>query len=402
MKVAILTNWARTRSIGKIAWGLRDELVEQGYETKLFYGRKDELAENEKDVIRFCTDREIYSNAALARIFGNEGFNAKASTKRLIEYLEDFNPDVFYIIILHGYYVNFPMLFDYLGKKKTKVIYLMLDEYAFLGKCPYSFECNQFKTECISCNHLSDYPRSLLFDRANDIFKAKEIAYSKIKDLSFVGIQYTVDRAKQSALLKKHKLIVMDEAVDLRGTYYPRETSNLRNKLGIPENNKVVVTVAPFSNPRKGTQYYLEAAKLLSERKDITFVHVGFDGDRKICPSNYIPISYVSNQDELAEYYSLADLFVCTSLAETIPASCLEALSCGSPILGFKISGMPTCADEKRGTFVEACNSKQLADVISEISKKSENDISMCREYAKSRFDAKEYRMKLVDLIKGE
>ena len=402
MRIAILSNWARTRSIGKIAWGLREALVSSGHQTKLFYGREDETAEGIDDVIRFCTNADIYLNASKARLFGNEGFNSKRPTKQLIQELEKFKPEAIYLIILHGYYLNFPMLFEYLGKNNIKVIYLMLDEYAFLGKCPYSFECEKFKTECNHCPRIHDYPKSMFIDRSTDIFRAKKDAYSKVKDITFVGIQYTVDRAKQSVLTKDKKLIVMDEAVDLRRTYYPRDTFALRKKLRIPENNKVIVTVAPYSNPRKGTQYYLEAARILQTRKDISFVHVGFDAKTDICPVNYIPIPYVQNQDELAEFYSLADLFVCTSLAETIPASCLEALSCGSPILGFNISGMPTCADEKHGKFVDACDSKILAEEISKVERKNKDMINSCRRYAESRYDSKEYQRKLISLLQSK
>ncbi|MDD3416205.1 MAG: glycosyltransferase [Lachnospiraceae bacterium] len=400
MKAAIITNWARIRSIGKIAWGLREQLIGNGDSVKLFYGRKDPSAENIDGVIRFCSDADIKFNGVCARVFGAEGFYSKGPTKQLIKALDDFKPDVIYLVILHGYYLNFPMLFDYMGKNNIKVIYLMLDEYAFLGKCPYSFECNMFQTECNKCPQIKEYPKSIFFDRSKDIFYAKKEAYGKIKDLTFVGIEYTVQQAKLSALMKDAKYAVMDEAVDLRNIYFPRNTAGLREKLGIPKNAKIVVTVAPFSNPRKGCRYYLESARKLEYRKDIYFVHVGFDGDKDICPSNYIPISYVSNQDELAEYYSLADLFVCTSLAETIPASCLEALSCGSPLLGFMISGMPTCSDAEHGAFVEACNVEAMVNVLKDIKQKDQKVIDSCRKYAESRYDAIEYRKKLVALAK--
>ena len=399
MNVAIFTNWAQTRSIGKIAWGLREQLINEGHNTALFYGRKDPGAENTEGVYRFCSDWDIKVNGACTRLFGAEGFYSKKPTQKMLKMLDEFKPDAVYIVILHGYYLNFPLLFDYLSRNHIKVIYLMLDEYAFLGKCPYSFDCNKYKTECDNCPQIKEYPKSIIFDRSKDIFYAKKKAYESIEDLTFVGIQYTVDRAKESALMKNAKFVVMDEAVDLRNVYYPRNTEKLREKLNIPKDNKIIVTVAPYSNPRKGCEYFLEAAKKLTDRNDITFVHVGFDKDTKICPSNYVPISYVADQNELATYYSLGDLFVCTSLAETIPASCLEALSCGTPLLGFKISGMPTCADAEHGCFVEACNSDELVKVIEKTQKKDEEKTNSCRKYAESRFDAIVFREKLVALL---
>ena len=239
----------------------------------------------------------------------------------------------------------------------------------------------------------------MIFDRSKDIFYAKKKAYDKVKDLTFVGIEYVVEKAKKSALLKNAKFKIMDEAVDLRNTYYPRDTKKLRERLGISCNSNVVVTVAPFLDERKGCKYYLELAKRMQSNRNIIFVHVGFNGDKKICPQNYIPISYVADQNELAEFYSLGDLFVCTSLAETIPASCLEALSCGTPILGFDVTGMPYCADKKHGTFVNVGDIDAMIDVINKTSTKTEDVIISCRKYAESRYDAVDYRDKIRKLI---
>ena len=89
------------------------------------------------------------------------------------------------------------------------------------------------------------------------------------------------------------------------------------------------------------------------DRKDITFVFVGYNRSDWDIPSNMITVGYVSSQDKLAEYYSMADLYVCTSLADTFPTTCLNALGCGTPLLGFKAGGVPYCASEPYGTFVE-------------------------------------------------
>ena len=400
MNIAVISNWASIHSIGKIAWGLTEHLCESGHNAKVFYGRSDPMdTKGDTRAYRFCTETDIRFNGLCTRILGAEGFYSKAPTKRLLKQLDEFKPDAVYIVILHGYYINFPMLFEYLSKNSIKTIYLMLDEYAMLGKCPYSFECDKYKTECGHCAHVREYPASLIFDRSKDIFKAKQKAYDSVKDITFVGIEYVVEKAKESALLKGRKYVVMDEAVDLRNTYYPRETKKLREKLGIPEGNKIIVTVAPYSDARKGCKYFLEAAKRLEEQSDISFVHVGYDAEKSNLPKNYIPISYVADQNELAEYYSLGDLFVCTSLAETIPASCLEALSCGTKILGFNITGMPYCADKEHGTFVKVGDSKALADEIVAAPLKTKEESMSCRRYAESRYDAVEYREKLEKLL---
>lgn len=399
MNVAIINCLAKTKSTGKIAYGLHTYLKASGHNSRIFYGRDDPSAEGEGDLVRFCGKTEVWFNALVVRLIGGEGLHAKHATRRLLKELDAFAPDAVYLLNLHAYFLNFPMLFAYLGRRGCKTIFLMLDEYAFLGKCCFAYSCRQYQTECSRCPQVREYPKSQFFDRANHIFHAKRQAYSKVKDLTFVGVAYTVAQAKESALLRGARFFELDEAVNLREVYYPRDAAHLREQLGIPAENKVIVTVAPFSDERKGGRFFLEAARQLQARKEITFVHVGFDGDRSLCPSNYIPVSYVSNQNLLAEYYSLGDIFVCTSLAETVANTCLEALSCGTPLLAFAVSGMPYCADSEHGTFVEAGNVDALAEAIDSAQKKTAEMIASCRKYAESRYDSAEYFKGLEKLL---
>lgn len=400
MNIAIINSMSNTTSTGKIAFGLHSYLKAQGHRSRIYYGRKDPGAEGNDDLIRFCSEAEFRCNALLVRLFGAEGLYAWHATKRLLALLEQDPPDAVYLLNLHAYYLNFPMLFDYLGKRQIKTIYLMLDEAPFLGKCCFSFSCERYKAECGHCPLVRDYPKSLFFDRSRLLFRKKREAYAKVRDLTFVGIPYTVEKARGSALLRNAHLVELDEAVNLRELYYPHETSALRERVGIPGGNRIILTVSPYSNPRKGGRFFLRVAELLAAQKDLTFVYVGYDGEEKECPPNLIPISYVSDQNELAEYYSLGDLFVCTSLAETVANTCLEALSCGTPLLGFRICGIPYSADAPYGTFVAPEDVDGLAEAIRNTPPKTAERSAACRHYAESRYDAQQYYERLASLTK--
>ena len=400
MRIAIVNTLAKTKSIGKIAYGLQQYMNSKGHEAYIFYGREHGEKNQAEDLIRVGSDLDMHLHGIATRIFGGEGTYSHLATKRMLKQFEALNIEAVCLLNIHGYYLNFPMLFQWLGEKKVPVIYVMLDEYPFLGKCAYSFECEKFMSRCEKCPHLGDYPKNLFVDSSTRMFELKKKAYKMVPQCIFVGIEYTVERARKSAIMPPDAgYAIADEAVDLRNVYYPRERENLRKELGIPEQNKVIVTVTPFPEPRKGGIHFLKAAELLEDKKDITFVHVGFMADQSLCPSNYIPIGYVSDQEKLAEFYSLGDLFVQTSTAETIPAACLEALSCGTPILGFDTSGIPYCADEEHGTFVEINNDEELAKVILETPKKTQETIASCRKYAESRYDSIEYYKKLTNLL---
>ena len=101
---------------------------------------------------------------------------------------------------------------------------------------------------------------------------------------------------------------------------------------------------------------------------------------------NVISIPFVSSQDELAEYYSLGDLFVCTSLADTTACTCLEAMGCGTPIAGFAEAGTPYVAPEKYAKLTPTFDVDALAGVIAETPKKTVARSKECIEYARGRY----------------
>ena len=403
MEIAIINSHAMQKSTGKLSYNLMKHLKKNNHNVKLYCSRVllgDNLTE---DMTCVCSNFERYIYALWDRLFGNEGLNAFSSTVKLIYLLKKQSPEVVYLMNLHAYYINQPMLFKYLSSRNIKVIYVMFDEYAFTGKCCFAFDCDKFEKDCGACCQISEYPRSFFFDKSTKLQVMKKNNYALLKDITFVGVEYTVSRAKKSSIMPINaKFVVADEGVDIKHLYYPRDAKTLKSKLKIDNDKIVILTVAPYPNMRKGGKYFIESAKILENDKHFVFVHVGFSGNVQACPTNYIPVSYVENQDVLAEFYSMADLFVCTSLAETIPDTCIEALACGTPILGFNISGIPTCADELHGKFVEPRNSLALVSEIKKTEKKTANIIESCRKYAQSRFDADDYSRKLEAIIYDE
>ena len=227
----------------------------------------------------------------------------------------------------------------------------------------------------------------------------KERAYKNIKSMVFVGPEYTVDRAKKSPLLRGKTIKVLDEAINT-SFYLPRDNSDLINELGISSEKIVIICIAPYSLKRKGCHYFVELAKIFENDERYIFVHVGFDVSKELVklPSNYLAIGFLKNQKKLAQFYSLGDLFVFPSVSDTMPNACLEALSCGTPLLCFDISGMPYIADESVATFVKARDVEKMAEIIQKTQKKTNEQIKKCRAYAIKRYDNQKYYRKLYEI----
>ena len=392
MKVLLFNTTYIEGSTGKIATGLKNYLDLNSHKTMILFGQ----GIQDKDKNAYCISSRLERRISnfLGRLTGLNNCFSFFSTRKAIRNVKKFRPDVVFCGNLHGHYLNIFKLYRFLAKKKIRVIQTMWDEFPLTGSCSYPYECLKFESKCGDCPHLKDYPISLFFDTSRWLQKKTTYYYERM-NIKFVAIPYTARRAKLSSAIGNKVVVSLDEAVDQENLYYPRDVERLRAELGISAEKKVILSVCVFSNPRKGGVYFLELAKKCVNYSDIVFVHVGFNADSSICPPNYIPIGIINDQNVMAEYYSLCDLFVCPSLAETQPSTCLEALSCGAPICGFNISGIPTCAEYPFGQFVDFADIDQLQKIVLTCEKRSSQSQQRTVEYAKARFSARNYYDKL-------
>lgn len=401
MKILIVNLYAHTRSTGKIAYGLLTYLRSQGHEVKLCCRGTREAAIEDEDIIKLDDVLATYTAALMTRITGIEGLWNYRGTNKLIRTIEEFKPQIVQLYSLHGFYINHYKLIEYLKNSNIPCVYSMIDEFPYMGKCPFSYECVQFKTECKACpsERWKEYPESFFFDRSNKIFNLKKKAYNDWHKVVFTGPKWVQLRALSSALLKNKDVRELDEPIDYKRFMYPRETEEIRSFYKIPKENRVILTVSDMRYWRKGGKYFLQLAEMLIKHKDLTFVAVGYNKAVKYpVPNNTIPITYVSSQEELATLYSLADLFVCVSLADTMPNVCLDALGCGTPLAGFAECGTPYCAEGDLGKFTQTYDMNALADVVLQCKKKDDAIISSCVNYAHNRFSSDVVFKKLTDI----
>lgn len=398
MKIIIVNVNSSTKSTGKIAYGQYKKLSEDGHDVRLFYGR-DDLREKDDHIVRITGKNGVMLHGFLARLTGLHGYFSTLQTQRLIREIKKFKPDLAQLYNLHGYYLNINMLLNFLKEEKIPTVYSMLDEFPYLGRCCYSFDCQQFMNGCNHCKiSKKEYPSTWIFRDARKYVGDKQKVYSDFQKICFVAPKWVLERAEASFLLHGKKMYEVDEYVDTNHMFFPRENYEFLPTELTKTEKTVVLTVAPYSDQRKGGRYFLDAARRLQGYKEIQFVYVGMNVEGVEIPDNCKVVGFVSNQDELAEYYSAADVFVCTSLADTMPNVCLDALSCGTPVIGFDNTGIPYTAKGPVGQFVENENTEELCRAIIGVKKKTTVVRKRCREYALNRYSPEVYYLKMLKI----
>ena len=400
MKNVAIINTCDWGSTGKIAKGLLQNFKLKGFNAIFYYGRgKDSTS---PDMVKIDNELDFAVHIFMTRLTGVQGGWSYRATKKLISSLISNQIDTIFIISIHGYYINEKMLYEYISSNNIRMILTMIDEYAYLGECTNEPECETYKKGYGKCPNIKKYPSSWFADGCEKVIKRKKDCYSKLNNAVFVGPEFLVKNCRESFLGKFMNSSILDEAIDLK-LYSPKDSSSLRAKHNICENQKVILCVAPSTNPMKGSSFFWDLARRFEEDDSFVFIHIGYrSSDKSTLPSNLIPISFVEKDEDLAYYYSLADLFVNPSLADAMSNTCLESLACGTPLLCFDLSGMPYLMDNTVGTLVTPKNVDELEKVIRNTPFKSLEMINKCRLYAELRYDNAKYADKLISIANND
>ena len=108
------------------------------------------------------------------------------ATKRLIKHLRQLKVKDVSMINLHGKYLHEKLFLDYLIEDHINLVYIMADESAFLGNCPYSNGCTHYMDGCKDCPQQKAYQRLLFPNVPAKAFGVKQNAYPQINAHSWL------------------------------------------------------------------------------------------------------------------------------------------------------------------------------------------------------------------------
>lgn len=334
-------------STGKIAVGVSRLLSVDGIENYIIYSNRS----NGYELGIPCAEgKYIRFQALKSRLFGNYGFNSKKATKRIIKELERIQPDVVHLHNIHGHDCDLEMLFTYFKKSKTKLVWTFHDCWAFTGYCTHftMAKCDKWKSECRDCVQYREF--SWLFDKSSSLYNRKKKLFEGL-DLTVVTPSVWLANLVRQSFLKEYPIEVINNGIDL-DIFKPTQ-SDFRQKHSL-EGKKLLLGVSFDWGERKGLDVFIELAKRLPDDYRIALVGTNDKVDTQL-PDNIISIHRTQNQNELAEIYTAADLFVNVTREDTYPTVNMEAIACGTPVLTFKTGGSPEMLDESCGSAVE-CN----------------------------------------------
>lgn len=372
MKVVQVNTTCGVGSTGKICVDISKKMTEEGIENYILFSSKTNGYELG---IQCADDLYIKAQALKSHVFGNYGFNSVKETKKIIQELEKIEPDIVHLHNIHGHDCSLEMLFQYIKRKSTKLVWTFHDCWAFTAYCPhFTFaKCDKWKTGCQNCPQFREY--SILIDNSNRLYERKAKILQDL-DMTIVTPSKWLENLVEASFLYKYPVEVIHNGIDL-SVFKPTE-SNFRQRYGISQEKKVVLGVAFDWGIKKGLDVFIELSRLLDpEKYQIVLVGTNNATDVQL-PKNIISIHRTQNPKELAEIYTAADLFVNPTREDNYPTVNMEAIACGTPVLSFATGGSPESIDVLTGSVIECGDFLVLKDKIYEMTKLKRNYYSNC------------------------
>lgn len=256
-------------------------------------------------------------------------------------------------------FIDYPSFFNSIPDD-IPIVWTLHDMNAFTGGCHYAWTCENFKKACGNCFQIG---KMSVNDISHNILALKKRLY-RGKNLHIVADSYWLEREARasSAFCSAKSFQTIHYGLDTT-QFLPKNKKLCREVLRIdPDSNVLVFGASSINNSRKGLRTLLASLKHIHARK---LVLLTFGRGRIDDAPDGVSIKSLGNinsSDQLAIVYSAADIFLIPSLYEAFGQTALEAMACGTPVVGFETGGIPDIVSPgETGLLAKCADSYDLA-----------------------------------------
>lgn len=387
---------ANQGSTGRIANSVGIAAQNNGYDTTLAYGRY--MNKTPLKTIKIGNKLSNYRHVLESRILDNHGLASIAATKKFVNDVKALEPDIIHLHNLHGYYLNYQILFEYLKMWGGPVVWTLHDCWPFTGHCSHfvNSDCARWQTGCHNCPNQHCYPKSFLLDRSKANWDKKNLIFNSIDNLTIVSVSNWLDTLVSESFLSGKNHMYIYNGVDTE-VFLPRET-DMRMRYGL-EGKLLMVGVANVWSRSKGFDDYVKLSNHLKDDEIIVMIGVNKELAKSL-PSNIIGVPKTENLQELVSWYNAADMVLNLSYQETFGMTTAEGLSCGTPGISYNVTACPEVLSSDTGIIVSLGHIDEVYHAIQEIKIRTKEGYKFqCRERALTNFDINKNYQQYIDLF---
>ena len=384
-------------STGRIAEQINQIVAAQGWKTYIAYGRSCNPSQSE--LIHVGNMLQVYEHYAEHRLFDNDGLASRIATRQLIAKIDAIKPDIIHLHNIHDHWLNYRILFEYLNTLSTPIVWTQHDCWTFTGGCGYfdSVGCYKWQIQCKQC----PLKKKRVFEKTAKHYKYKNQLFVGNKHMFLVPVSNWLASLIEISFLKEKPIKVIHNGINI-STFKPyNDCNSIKKGLGIDDEFVILGVALPWS-ARKGMKDFFQLAEMLDDNR-YKVVLVGLSEDQIAnLPSNVIGIRRTSNASELANLYSMADLFCNLTYSDNYPTTNLEAMACGTPVLTYNTGGSVEAVTPETGWIVEQGDIEGVIEVIKQLQIVGKQKYTRdCRQRAEKFFNMNDRFKEYVNLYES-
>lgn len=384
-------------STGTISENIALVAQERGWKCYIAHGAR-YVRPSKIEEIKFGSLFDNYIHFFISYLFGRHGFGSYFATKRLIKKLKCIKPDLIHLHNIHGYYLNYRLLFKYLSEADIPVVWTFHDCWAVTGHCTHYTVagCYKWRTKCYSCPQLHLYYRSLFFDHSASNHRLKKAVFSSVKNLHIVTVSNWLGSVAKASFMKQFPIQTIYNGINIK-TFVPT-SSNVRKEMGLEGKFVMIALATSGFGKHKGLDDYIKLCSVLSNEYRLLLVGV----DKDLIATLHAGILGMGRTDSiqrLVELYSMADVVMNLSYQETFGLTVAEGYSCGTPAIVYNDTALPELIVPETGFCIESGDINGVVEALKEIKRKGKKSYSQaCIERAHTMYDKDKQYAKYVDL----
>ena len=301
------------------------------------------------------------------------------------------NSDLIHLHWVPGYLSNEAI--SYLSHSKVPIVWTFHDINPLSGGCHYFHGCKNWEKDCFNCpqlkNNFDNFPMKV-HELKNNNFNFKNITVIVLNN-------HFKNLIKKSPLFNDSKVKVIPNCVDTE-VYKPLDSEKLKKKYDLPLDKKIILYAASYKSSIKGFKEFIEGVEKLNEED----LHILIVGNPPNLNNILFPYTFWANanEKEMVDAYNIADVTVVSSIEDNLPNILLESLSCGTPVVGFKIAGIKdNIVNDFNGYLADLGNIDMLSKAIKKIAYGPDLSLN-CRNYAIKNFSFESHAKNLEGLYK--
>ena len=196
-------------STGRITEAIGAVMKQQGWDCYIVHGAR-YVGNSHMKSIQVVSKFQEYLHALGSILFDKHGLYSKKETKSLIDKLREIKPDIIQLHCVHGYYINYRVLFEYLEEVQVPVVWTFHDCWAFTGHCAHFAVagCERWKIGCYKCPLLKDYPKTYLTDNSENNWKLKEECFTSLSNMHVVLVSKWLEILAKQSFFKNYPILL--------------------------------------------------------------------------------------------------------------------------------------------------------------------------------------------------